>query len=558
MTELTEFKGLELPDRIDLMDRGFPSVVESTPASDLYSLLKGIILDPNENSYVRRIAIRHLTDLVFLDRLKVRQELNILIDDWKPAATFIEIQRLKDLSLLYDSAPDDIEQILSKASRHEEAEIAAEGFYQMGLIELQKSLRMADRNESLDRLQKGISAFEASTGLIENRGDADFFLAVSRYLTCFHEERPIEAESVLPTVERLMFEMEAFSFATGPGPLLVSFYNTLSALRSIKSEPVAEWLDYRKGFEKLFLLFNKFQSAEVNRRLNEGGLHGLLKDFLITNAMNPFFAKSFAADEARLNVALSDPDLSTEERSFLKLLKDLAKRDDLKKTSETASIREALSSALPTATPESINRELSKIRNADSPREYIEIFRRLSGKTSEELLDAITWASITLQKDKIYRDLQENDRNTQIGNLLLGQGFRVKDQTLRGSSASGKLPGELDIFVEYSTGLPMAVIEAFVLGSLDKGYIAEHLDKIFKYDTAGNRTNYIMVYSESKNFESLWNKYVEFVKSYEFEFPLKSFELLAVQYSEIKFAEGKHDRNGTEVSLIHIVVNMAK
>jgi hypothetical protein len=324
-----EFKNRELADKIDLMDVGFPDVVASTSASELYSLLKYIILDPTENAYLRRTAIQNLTECVFLNRLNIRQELTILIDEWKPDETFIEVRRLKDLSFFHDSAENEIEQVFKEAQLHDKAEIAAEGFFQGGLIELQKSLKAADKNESLDGLQRSISAFETSTQLIENRVDAKFFLNVSHYLTYIYEGRPQEAELLLSTVEKLMFEMEAFSFAKGPGPLLVSFYNSLSSLRLIRSETIAEWLDYRKGFERLFVLFNAFQASEVDRRLSEGSLHDLFTTFLESNVLNPFFSKSFAADQARINVALQTPDMSTAERSFMELLKDLTKCDDL-------------------------------------------------------------------------------------------------------------------------------------------------------------------------------------------------------------------------------------
>jgi hypothetical protein len=105
----------------------------------------------------------------------------------------------------------------------------------------------------------------------------------------------------------------------------------------------------------------------------------------------------------------------------------------------------------------------------------------------------------------------------------------------------------------------MSVIEALILSTLDKAYTAKHLDKIFNYDTAGNHANYIVVYSEANNFGSLWTKYVEFVKSYDFVFTQQSFEILTtLRYSDLRFATGKHDRNGTVVSLVHMMVNMAK
>ncbi len=53
-----------------------------------------------------------------------------------------------------------------------------------------------------------------------------------------------------------------------------------------------------------------------------------------------------------------------------------------------------------------------------------------------------------------------------------------------------------------------SVIEAFVLKGLNSTVIKKHVDKLVnKYDTGGNRHNFILVYAKSPDFESLWQQY---------------------------------------------------
>ncbi len=556
VTNIEQFRELDLGDRTNIFDATGDDFAASASTTELYNLLKTIILDRDENSYVRKRAIETLTESVFVDRLKPRHGLSVLMDEWGgPDETFVEVQRVKDLFLLYESVESEVEAVFLSALSHPEAEVRSEGSYRIGLTHLQRALQAKEESEAVGQLQEAKSAFVASHSEIENRIDAQFFLLVCDYLVQLLNGHSDIAAPTLAKLGQIIFEFEAFSFAKGPAPLLVGFHRALDSLQRIRWEDVSNWLDYRAGFDRLHFLVNEIQSAELMKRLNDGALHAAFATFLSERVLHPYYAKSFSSEISRIDARLAEQGLPPELVSFLTELKNLAGDEDLKKKIEVTSFREKLIKALPARSTELINAELAKVKD-QSPHEYMEVFERLSVPSPSTFLDDLVWACIVLQKDRMYVTASENDRNTQIANLLEGRGYRVKDQTLRGITSGGKSAGELDIFVENGDGLPFSLIEALILNSLNKAYISLHLDKIFSYDTVGIRdNNFILVYSESKNLDSLWTKYVEFVKGYEFPFPLVSVAEKAL-YAGLRIARGIHNRNGLEVALSHIMVNL--
>ncbi|MGD1867272.1 MAG: hypothetical protein ACFB0D_22205 [Phormidesmis sp.] len=145
--------------------------------------------------------------------------------------------------------------------------------------------------------------------------------------------------------------------------------------------------------------------------------------------------------------------------------------------------------------------------------------------------------------------------------MLEGKGYPVKDQTRRGKSASGKSAGELDIFVQEKNGAPFTIIEALNLKSTDKGYIDLHLKKIFDYDTAGCKHNFILVYSRAQNFSQLCRNYLDYLPFVDYPYPLHDTQFSVVvdlPFSDIKIVKATHIRNEEEVSLFHVIIDLNK
>jgi|GEM_PF-589784 len=176
------------------------------------------------------------------------------------------------------------------------------------------------------------------------------------------------------------------------------------------------------------------------------------------------------------------------------------------------------------------------------------------------VFDSLMDACIKIQRNPIYKNVIENKRNDFIRDILQtagkNEGYDVHDQTRQGVSSCGKSSGELD-FLVHDKGKPITIIEALNLKALRTSYIAEHIDKIYKYDTAGNVVNFILSYVTVKNFQKFWDRYIKFIGSYEYQYPLTAVDesiIRGYEYSDIKYIIAKHNRNGKETYLCHICI----
>lgn len=175
------------------------------------------------------------------------------------------------------------------------------------------------------------------------------------------------------------------------------------------------------------------------------------------------------------------------------------------------------------------------------------------------LLDIIS-ACQQLQIRLAHKKLDENTRNSIIVMQLANRGYKASDQSLCGTSATGKSAGEVDIKIEDGIGNAVSIGEAFILKSLDKSVIDLHLNKIFGYDRNGLSPNFIIVYVESQKFVNLWEKYLDHLQEIEFEYPIceeiKDVSEKLIEDSDIKVALVKHERNGVIVDIYHIFINI--
>lgn len=150
---------------------------------------------------------------------------------------------------------------------------------------------------------------------------------------------------------------------------------------------------------------------------------------------------------------------------------------------------------------------------------------------------------------------KENDRNTYLRDLLSAQKYIVADQTLNGKSPEGKASGELDLLIKNRDQSPFAILEALNLDFLNQAYIANHINKIYDYDTWGLPVNYILIYANVAKFADFCKKYKEFIKTFDYPHPAEDINEYG-KYADIRMFETILDRSDRETRLIHVIVKI--
>ncbi|MCD9015205.1 hypothetical protein [Parachryseolinea silvisoli] len=183
----------------------------------------------------------------------------------------------------------------------------------------------------------------------------------------------------------------------------------------------------------------------------------------------------------------------------------------------------------------------------------------------DQLLKDIISFCINLQGRK-GRNYKENDLNTDLADLLRAKGYNISDQTLHGRSGGGNnssIPGELDIAIRdpNNNGIIMSIVECFIIDSCgpENKIIEEHIHKLLnRYDTAGNRHNFAVIFAKAKDFHGLWRNYQEYINHQVFKSRLDTTELnindLTYEYAKVCVTDLQ--RRDSQRRLFHIFINM--
>jgi hypothetical protein len=125
---LTEqYSVFTMPEKFHFFGCNAHIILGSLEERDIYKFLRSVILDETENSNIRKKAIELHTDYILISKLKPRYALDILIESWpQEQDIFLEIRRLKDLFLFYESEPTEIMRIYQLGTNSDELEIQSE------------------------------------------------------------------------------------------------------------------------------------------------------------------------------------------------------------------------------------------------------------------------------------------------------------------------------------------------------------------------------------------------------------------------------------------------
>lgn len=559
-TTIEKYISLSLPGKINFFDEDLSYFVKSTNDLDLFRFLKNIILDTSENSYLRKSAQKLFTECVFINKIKVRQALGLLIDDWvKSSDVFLDIQRVNDLFYFYHEESQQIEVILKNYSLADDLELASEAQVKLGLIKMQKGFTSDSGDLMMENFNESKLYFARANHIVENRIDAQFYENVVSILTDLLSGNSGNTEQYLNNLSTLLFKKEVYSFDFKLNALDLGFFRSLRSIYNLHKNKPARWLNYRDGFQNLYLKISEIKNQEIKNRLNESTISSLFLDLVNSQFIDPYFSMNFSSLITQIEVYIEEQEVDSELYSFLLYIKDLAQDKGYKKKIEFDALEKSLIDYFPNRSSVAISETLKKVKDINNPLELLSIIKDLKSPSINNFLDAIISACISLQGIKNYRgDAYEDDRNTYISELLSAGGYYVKDQTKWGLSPTGKSPGEIDIMVKDTKGIPFTIIEALNLKSLDTGYIISHIDKIFTYDTFGAENNFILVYANTKKFGAFWEKYINFVSNHEYKYDFVSMEEVTdYPYSDVRISKARHKRNNKEIYIYHLGVNLA-
>jgi hypothetical protein len=186
---------------------------------------------------------------------------------------------------------------------------------------------------------------------------------------------------------------------------------------------------------------------------------------------------------------------------------------------------------------------------------------------SENILKDLVSFLIILQSRK-HLDLQEDQWNDYLSDLLRAKQYYVSDQSRNGRSGSENQnnynSGELDISIRdlNNNGVIKTIIETLQITSCGEKnkVISTHVNKLLnRYDTSGNKENFIIILAKANDFNKLWVNYIKYINNLSFiDNSIQVIENEDYSKSDIRIARNNIIREGKELKLYHLFVNMNK
>ena len=546
----------DLKEKIYFWDIIFIQEAKNLDTESMLQFLKNVILDNNETLFCKMRALKEMIAWTFLDKIKQRKTISFLLDEMTNSSEeLLECYRLKYLALFYQREKQDIKETLLKKCNEKNVLVKAEAKYQLGLIMFFDSNDMQDKREFLNLIINAQQIFNEAALIEENRIDAELLSLICSYINSSFSFDLESSKETYQQINELIFEGILFQIDDHLFPLYLNIGQNISRVQQVISKNPHTWIDYKKEFNRLCSDFYALSNFSYKNNDLYVALSDRMNERLKKEVIEPVFKYNYKATLSKIEVILSENDISDQTTSFLKYLKGILLSEDIKEVDYN---QEWLKENFPMLTEDdwdSFNGSLGQSNVSGAIYNLLSAMQRL---TPAKVLHDIVSSCIKLQANSIYKDCIEDVRNDYIRDMLSSQKYQLRDQTRQGTSQEGKASGEIDILI-LDNNMPSSLFEALNLDSLNTSYLKAHIDKIFKYDTLGYKYNFLVSYVKIKDFSAFWTKYIDYIKKYKYPYPLDSFEENAgdkYHYPNLKVASTTLLRNGIKTILYHICVLM--
>ncbi len=548
---IKEFHDWDIQRKLEIFDRGCVDL-EKFSSSTLFAFLKEIVLNQNENDYIRKKALQSIFDLTFIDKTTERKTISLILDDISSESDlFIQLECLKNLYLFLEKEPSEIENYYLNFVTNE-AELQSECFCSLGIINFFKAISANSQKEFLIIINDSRTYFSQSSNLIENRIDAAFFTTVCDIISVVRYS-PFILKDHIKTIKELLWERNIFSSKNNLFEYKI--YLLIINLAQINKEDPNLWIDYKSEFTRLCISFIQVKNLELKDKFLNSKLIASLAENILQDNILPFLTVSFSNQTIKIEECLKLESITKEEKDFLEYLYSLVSdKSSLKKG--TSDILQKLKETYQDITDDLLKFLSSKTESQEELISQILQYIENKNLNFSDVLNKIISACIKLQGNSLYNKQPEDFRNTYIRDLLDSSGLYLKDQSFWGKSQSGTNPGEVDMVVLDTKKIPFCIIEALNLDSLKQKYLEDHIQKLYGYDPNGLKNNIILVYSEVVNFSDFWLKYKAHVTSFNWGLDMLDNEEVDSGLGNIKILKVEYRRNDFCTNLYHIIIHL--
>ncbi len=199
--------------------------------------------------YIKRAAIILLGDLYIMDKAtNIYRFLGLLkevID--KENDSFLVATSLRYFILVSPSYDDKIIGLLKDLTDNDNADIASESFYSLGIIELAEIDNQSSIEGFINALQHAKKYFLEAAAVVENRTDALFISAVISFLEATISNDIAQASEKLQRVKEIFIARQIYELEVVYVEFDFMFYRIIEKIAAIlnRLSKTGEWIEYK-------------------------------------------------------------------------------------------------------------------------------------------------------------------------------------------------------------------------------------------------------------------------------------------------------------------------
>lgn len=314
----------------------FLSEVELSDKKHIFRFLRDIV-ESNENAYLKNISLSLLGHLTSEGFFTVEQILGIIqnefFDDNSLTDRFILVKAIKFL-YVFDTGSNN-KTLIEKLTFHEDAEVASEAYYRLGLMELLQ-YPLSSETDFINTTNLARTKFDYASRIIENRIDAVYFRQLMDFLLNLLENNTSSAQSHLNEALSNIWNLKIFDYKESERYFEYQICRSLNSLfylyKSLNQEK--NWVNYQSEIQTVF--HHHFDLLAKETQLN--AFYNIQIENFKKSAetlLPPLYKYNLSARKGKIEVLIDQSEPNSPVYEFLQYLLEIIENQTVKKKDYT-------------------------------------------------------------------------------------------------------------------------------------------------------------------------------------------------------------------------------
>lgn len=366
-------------EKVALFDQGVPLTCFNTEKCKRIFLRD--VVEKNTNNYFRKKSLESLALMSFFgESSNYSTAISVISDIDDHDDEFIISAKIKYLFLLNEKLGLNDGSILNQIDHlrfHEKEEVSSQAYYYVGLNLLLDANSSDNELGFFKKINCAKKYFESSSGLIENRIDAKYLLAVCELICLIEYRNEVDINEKITSLNEIILDRKrSYTYLSVPSLETWIYKATASMCEVVLSKP-GEWLNIKEELNNVCYLYYSLVDIELD------GLYSPIQKKIgssfYDNVLNPFYKKSLKQYVSAIKRLCRENPEKNEFVDFARLIVASVEGGELSKKNIDVDILLSFVKSFPSIPVEVIKKDVAECADGD-PAELARLFSRYIDK----------------------------------------------------------------------------------------------------------------------------------------------------------------------------------